>query len=127
VVVNDIQAGNGGFGAVGGNLQMIEVTNDSDGLRLRAGNGGAGHAVANQMKGAAGGAVSQIYISGAFDSTPNSPLLSQLIEVTAGFGGDGLVTRRVAGGVAKMCPVTTLTDLAVRLQSLRETMCLFRP
>ena len=101
-VTDAIQAGDGGFGAAGGSLKMVEVTNDNDGMDLFAGNGGVANAAANQPKGGAGGVVSDIYVSGASDPTPNSPLISQHIDIKAGFGGDGLATTKGgAGGKAK--------------------------
>ncbi len=90
-VNESITAGNGGFGAHGGNLIGIQITQDTDGVKLQAGKGGDANIATRTFLAGAGGFIEQVYIAGNVDSTPNAA-----IQVLAGDGGVGLPT--VKGG-----------------------------
>jgi len=109
-----VEAGGGGFGGKGGSLSNIEITKDTNGFWLKAGDGGNGDASARKTGGGAGGDVKSIFVAGRADSdpqlngTPNSsqpvtpiqPLSNKQpgILITAGKGGDGLATGKGGAG-----------------------------
>ena len=71
-IVDQVHAGDGGLGAVGGSLSKITITHDANGFALHAGDGGGTSAA---LKGGAGGKVSAITVFGTPDGTPNSHFL----------------------------------------------------
>ena len=75
-----IEAGRGGAGARGGSLTNMFITDDTDGFRMIAGNGGDGDSV--RKNGGAGGVLSQVFVGGRDDQTPNSR-----VGLRAGDGG----------------------------------------
>ena len=82
-----IEAGTGGAGGKGGSLSNIQVTSDTDGFALLAGDGGEGDSGAKKLNGGSGGTVSNVVVGGVLDPTPSSPLG---ILIGGGTGGDGL-------------------------------------
>ncbi|MHA3773556.1 hypothetical protein ACXR0O_18635 [Verrucomicrobiota bacterium sgz303538] len=86
-----IEAGVGGAGAAGGALNFIQVTEDTNGFTLKAGDGG--DAVNSTGKAGAGGAVKSVYIASLPDSTNND-----LVSVLAGAGGRSNAGVGGAGG-----------------------------
>ena len=85
-----IKAGNGGFGAVGGNVTNLNVQGDTDAFTVLAGAGGSGNAT---IKGGAGGGISQVLIQGVANSEVNHPILIQ-----GGLGGVNSAGKAGAGG-----------------------------
>ncbi|MEO6846015.1 MAG: hypothetical protein ABI443_01715 [Chthoniobacterales bacterium] len=90
VSLGTIQAGDGGAGGVGGNLTNINISSDSDGYSLFAGNGGAG--ISASTSGGVGGAVTSVVIGGVIDSAGN------LAEIHSGNGGDAFTGSTGKGG-----------------------------
>ncbi len=87
-VVDSVAAGSGGVGANGGSLKNIQITADTDGFALLAGDGGAGDS-AKTGKGGTGGTVKKVYVAGVVDNTPNgSQPFPERILISAGAGGD---------------------------------------
>ena len=79
--VGRIQAGDGGTGGEGwGDQQSWRVISDTDGMVIKAGNGGAGLA---GKSGGIGADISNVYVSGFSDGTANN-----VIQILAGNGGD---------------------------------------
>ncbi len=91
-ITDRMEAGGGGFGAKGGTLNQIQITNDTDGFQLLAGAGGAGDAPSHHPNGGAGGDATNIFVAGAVDNTPDNHII-----INSGAGGDGLVTAK--GGI----------------------------
>jgi hypothetical protein len=92
-----MEAGSGGTGAKGGSITGVEVTADSDGFTIAAGDGGAGDSA--RPNGGAGGTLSNIVISGFADITPNSLINTQLL---AGDGGDSTIKGGAGGAISKV-------------------------
>jgi|GEM_PF-1256283 len=88
-VIDRVQAGKGGAGGKGGGLIGIQVTADSDGFTLIAGDGGDGNSALKKINGGAGGVVQNIIVNGLSDPTPNS---LGGVQIRAGNGGAGLST-----------------------------------
>lgn len=97
-ITDRLEAGAGGAGGVGGKVSNIQITNDTDGFSLLAGAGGTADAGVGKSKGAKGGDITKVYVSGVVDPTANS---ANSIVIGAGRGGDGLSTATGGkGGVA---------------------------
>lgn len=90
-ITDRIEAGVGGEGATGGLIKNIHVRADSDGLLLKAGDGGT--AGPTKKNGGKGGAISAITIAGADDLTANNR-----VDVRAGLGGNSSLGNGGAGG-----------------------------
>jgi hypothetical protein len=88
-----IEAGAGGAGAKGGSISNLQITADSDGLTIAAGDGGA--ADATKVNGGGGGSITNAIVSGFNDITPNSVLHTQIL---AGDGGDAGATGKGGAG-----------------------------
>lgn len=86
-----IHAGDGGDGANGGSLNLIEIRRDADGFSLFAGDGG--NSGGQKKKGGHGGAVTKVYVDGIGDATGND-----LITVASGAGGDSATALGGRGG-----------------------------
>lgn len=87
-----IGASDGGVGAAGGSLSYIRIDEDSNGLILKAGDGGGANTT-TYRSGGMGGGLSQIYMNGAVDAVAND-----LIVFQAGSGGDSINGRGGLGG-----------------------------
>ena len=85
-----IKAGNGGFGAVGGNVTTLNVQSDTDAFAILGGAGGAGDAATH---GGVGGAVNNVLIQGVANSVVN-----HLIAIQGGTGGTNPLGKAGAGG-----------------------------
>jgi hypothetical protein len=86
-----LYAGAGGAGAAGGSITNVKIQSDAVGITIQGGNGGAG--LGSVINGGAGGAVSQVVMTGVPDSTSNSMIL-----IAGGLGGDALAGSAGAGG-----------------------------
>ncbi len=89
--VGMIHAGDGGDGANGGSLNLIEIRRDSDGFSLLAGDGGNSGGL--KKNGGHGGGVTKVYAHGNPDASGND-----LITVAAGAGGDSATALGGRGG-----------------------------
>jgi hypothetical protein len=87
---NAIWAADGGASGKGGEVVNVTVGADTDGIRILAGAGGDG--IATSTGGGVGGKVSQVLIKGISDPTQD------LIEVSAGDGGDAFAGAKATGG-----------------------------
>lgn len=88
-VIDRVQAGKGGAGGKGGSLIGVQVTADTDGFTLIAGDGGDGNSAVKKINGGAGGSVQNVVVNGLTDPSPSSP---GGIQIRAGNGGAGLST-----------------------------------
>ncbi len=96
-ITGRLAAGGAGASAKGGSLTNIQVTGDADGFELLAGAGGAGDAPSKKLNGGLGGSVTNVFVSGFVDNSPNNAVV-----VRAGDGGDAEPTGRGgAGGLLK--------------------------
>ena len=97
-VVDRVEAGAGGAGASGGDIDNIQITADTDALSIIAGAGGPADA-AGKNKGGTGGSVTRVIVAGVIDPTPNgeSNLATAPLRIIGGDGGDATATGK--GGV----------------------------
>ena len=108
-VKDGLYAGDGGLGANGGQLNYIQVTQDTDGFILKSGNGGAASlAVPRTVNGGAGGAIQNVFVAGLQDGTvtglldPDNVPYHQKVQIISGDGGDGFAnTIGGAGGIER--------------------------
>lgn len=93
-IVDRVEAGAGGPGAAGGDINDSQITADTDGFALIAGAGGPADA-ARKNKGGGGGSVTGVIVAGVIDPTPNSAIP---VRLTAGDGGDATATGKGGKG-----------------------------
>jgi hypothetical protein len=98
--VDQILAGGGGAGAVGGSISDVTIQGDTDGFLIQAGAGGAG---TGSGKGGAGGAVSKVVIEGLKGGASDASLNSDT-KILGGTGGTSAAGTGGAGGA-----VTTIS------------------
>ncbi len=87
---HSIHAGNGGLGAVGGDVDSVRITADTGAFNIVSGDGGFGNST---YKGGAGGNISGVTVMGLAGTFNN-----QLIDLQAGAGGENDVFRGGTGG-----------------------------
>ena len=85
-----IQAGDAGFGAVGGSINSLVVASDTDAFNVFGGAGGGGNVT---TPGGAGGAINGATIQGTANTAPN-----HLIFLEGGHGGDNGAGKGGNGG-----------------------------
>ncbi|MEO8824525.1 MAG: hypothetical protein ABI443_01710 [Chthoniobacterales bacterium] len=105
--VAELVAGDGGFGARGGNIQNIALNGNPGGIHIQAGNGGIGEI------GGAGGSITNL--SDSFLNISSFGSLIGHVDIHTGSGGAGLLGAGGTAGTLKLGTFNATGDINIVL------------